>query len=168
MIKRILSKICNFQRTTEPGRIDPAAFAAKIKQCRLRGTVIGNQVRLLGVVDAVNPHLVSIGDYSVIGLNSALLAHCPVRGALPVKIGDFVYIGFGAIILPGVSIGDLCLVGAGAVVTRDVPSGSVVAGNPARIMRELTAAEISEIRQTMLEDRLFGWSNPLQEFVQHG
>jgi len=51
----------------------------------------------------------------------------------PVSIGNNVWIGGGAIILPGVCIGDDAVVGAGSVVTRDVPAGATVVGNPARI-----------------------------------
>ena len=53
----------------------------------------------------------------------------------PVRIGDDVWIGGGAIILPGVSVGDGAIVGAGSVVTGDVPPGAVVCGNPARPVR---------------------------------
>ena len=52
--------------------------------------------------------------------------------ARPVVIGANVWIGSGAIILPGVTIGDDAIVGAGSVVTRDVPAGATVVGNPAR------------------------------------
>jgi maltose O-acetyltransferase len=52
---------------------------------------------------------------------------------VPVRIGQNVWIGSGAIILPGVSIGDDAIVGAGSVVTRDVPPGATVKGNPARV-----------------------------------
>lgn len=52
----------------------------------------------------------------------------------PVRIGADVWIGGGAIILPGITVGDGALIGAGAVVTRDVPAGATVAGNPARII----------------------------------
>ena len=50
----------------------------------------------------------------------------------PVRIGRNVWIGGGAIILPGVTVGDDAIIGAGSVVTRDVPAGATVVGNPAR------------------------------------
>jgi len=56
----------------------------------------------------------------------------------PVTIGDDVWIGGGAILLPGVSIGEGSTVAAGAVVTCNVPASVVVAGNPARVVRSLT------------------------------
>ena len=64
----------------------------------------------------------------------------PVRpeDVRPIKIGDDVWIGTGAIVLKGVSIGDRAIVGAGAVVVRDVQPDTVVAGNPARLIRTLT------------------------------
>jgi maltose O-acetyltransferase len=51
--------------------------------------------------------------------------------AKPISIGDDCWIGGSAIICPGVTIGDRCIVGAGAVVTKDVPTDTFVAGNPA-------------------------------------
>ena len=48
-------------------------------------------------------------------------------------IGSNVWIGSGAIIIPGVSVGDDAIIGAGAVVTRDVPAGAIAVGNPARL-----------------------------------
>ena len=55
----------------------------------------------------------------------------------PVIIGDNVYIGTGAIILPGVTVHEMSVVAAGAVVTNDVPSFTVVAGVPARVVKNL-------------------------------
>jgi acetyltransferase-like isoleucine patch superfamily enzyme len=59
----------------------------------------------------------------------------------PVMIEDKVWIGFNAIVLKGVTIGEGAIVGAGAVVTRNVPAYTVVAGNPAHPIRELTSSE---------------------------
>lgn len=55
----------------------------------------------------------------------------------PVTIGSDVWVGGGAIILPGVTIGDRAVIGAGSVVTKDVPAGTMAVGNPARVVREL-------------------------------
>ena len=55
----------------------------------------------------------------------------------PVRIGDKVWIGFGASILKGVTVGEGAVIGAQSVVTRDVPPFTVVAGNPAKVVRQL-------------------------------
>ena len=90
---------------------------------------------------------VTIGDRVLFGPAVQLLAVThPVEAepraqgleyALPIAIGDDVWVGGGAIVLPGVTIGDRAVVGAGSVVTRDVPTDVVVAGSPARIIRSL-------------------------------
>ena len=54
-----------------------------------------------------------------------------------VHIGKNVWVGAGAIILPGITIGDNSVVGAGAIVTKDVPENVVVVGNPARIIKHI-------------------------------
>ena len=55
----------------------------------------------------------------------------------PVEIGEDVWIGGGAIVLPGVRIGDRAVIGAGSVVTRDVPADVFAAGNPCRVVRAI-------------------------------
>ncbi|MGW8064017.1 sugar O-acetyltransferase [Streptomyces ziwulingensis] len=60
-----------------------------------------------------------------------------LEAARPIAIGDNVWLGGGAIVLPGVTIGDDSVIGAGAVVTRDVPAGVVAVGNPARPVRNV-------------------------------
>ena len=67
----------------------------------------------------------------------------PPHVSRPIVIEDGAWIGAGAIILPGVRIGRKAVVGAGSVVTRDVPPGTVVAGNPARVIRELGQSPLS-------------------------
>jgi maltose O-acetyltransferase len=86
---------------------------------------------------------VTIGDRTQIGPGVQILAADHPRDAAgrasglefgrPVRIGRNVWIGGGAILLPGVTIGDDALIGAGSVVTRDVPAGATAFGNPARI-----------------------------------
>ena len=53
----------------------------------------------------------------------------------PINVGNDVYIGVRSIIMPGVTIGDNCVIGAGSIVTRDVPSNTVVAGVPAKVIK---------------------------------
>ncbi len=67
--------------------------------------------------------------------NDGSFTFCKTQTA-PVHIGDHVWIGGGAIILPGVTIGDNVVIGAGSVVTKDIPSNSVAFGNPCRVIRE--------------------------------
>lgn len=91
---------------------------------------------------------VTIGHHVMIGpavqiytAAHPLQAELRIQGwevAKPVVIGDNVWVGGAAIILPGVTIGRNAVVGAGAVVTRSVPADVVVAGNPARLIRKIT------------------------------
>ncbi len=62
-----------------------------------------------------------------------------LEGGKPVTIGADVWIGGGAILLPGVRVGDGAIVGAGSIVTRNIPAGATVAGNPARLLVRSTA-----------------------------
>lgn len=62
-------------------------------------------------------------------------AFCKTQTA-PVHIGNHVWIGGGAIILPGVTIGDNVVIGAGSVVTKDIPSNTIAYGNPCKVVRE--------------------------------
>lgn len=57
--------------------------------------------------------------------------------ARPITVGDNVWIGAHVCVLPGVTIGDNCVIGAGSVVNRDIPAGSLVVGNPCRVIRRI-------------------------------
>jgi maltose O-acetyltransferase len=97
---------------------------------------------------ALDCALITIGDDVQIGPNVALLTPThPIdpdqrragwEAAQPITIGDNVWLGGGAIVLPGVTIGSDTVVGAGAVVSRDLRPGVVAVGNPARVIRTVS------------------------------
>lgn len=72
--------------------------------------------------------------------------------ALPVVIGDDVWIGGSVTINPGVTIGNNSIIGSGSVVTKDIPSNVIAAGNPAKVIRKITQ-----------EDTIY-WQEKLKEY----
>lgn len=89
------------------------------------------------VLDKTYPKGIHVGAESYIASGTLVLAHDFCRDIhTDTRIGKRCFIGAMAVILPGITIGDNCIVGSGSVVTKDVPAGCVVAGNPARILRE--------------------------------
>ena len=92
---------------------------------------------------------ITIGDQSLIGHNVVIATlnhniHPEKRANLipaPVKIGSRVWIGSNSTILPGITIGDNAIIGAGSIVTKDVPKNTIVAGNPARVIRMIDVNE---------------------------
>ena len=70
---------------------------------------------------------------------------------IPVTIGDNVWIGGNVCVMPGVTIGSNVVIGAGSVVTRDIPDNVIAAGNPCRVIREITEAD----RDYYYKDRRF-------------
>lgn len=88
-------------------------------------------------LDKTYPKGIHIGEESYIASGSMVLTHDFCRGIrTDTYIGKRCFIGANVIVLPGVTIGDSVVVGCGAVVTKDVPSGRVVAGNPARVVHD--------------------------------
>jgi maltose O-acetyltransferase len=92
---------------------------------------------------------VRIGSFTLFGPGVQILAAThPMDAALrrreelgrPVEIGSDVWVGGGAIILPGVRIGSRAVIGAGSVVTRDVPEGVLAVGNPCRVVRDAASS----------------------------
>ena len=65
-----------------------------------------------------------------------------IETAKPIHIGKKVWIGANAVILPGVHIGDGSIIGAGSVVNKDIPENVIAAGNPCKVIREITEADI--------------------------
>jgi maltose O-acetyltransferase len=108
---------------------------------------IGDDVYLNFMCTIFDNNVVHIGHHVMIGpvvqiytAAHPIQAEARIQGwevAKPILIEDNVWIGGGAIILPGVRIGKNTVVGAGAVVSRDVPANTVVVGNPAKVIREI-------------------------------
>ncbi len=80
--------------------------------------------------------LIEIAPETLIAFETLILTYDPLTGQdRPVRIGRHCFVGGGSIIMPGVTIGNQSIVAAGAVVMEDVPPRSIVAGNPARVIR---------------------------------
>jgi len=103
---------------------------------------IGRYCTLVGPILRIDSEL-RIGNYALIA-HEVVITDCEQRGGRqrqprPITVGDDVWIGMRAVILAGVSIGSGAVVGAGALVCEDVPPMTVVAGNPARVVRRIAA-----------------------------
>ena len=104
---------------------------------------------------------ITIGDNVLFGPNVSIYTaghpiHPESRNSgyeygIPVTIGSNVWIGGSCVILPGVSIGNNVVIGAGSVVTKDIPDNVCAAGNPCRVIREITDAD----RPFYFKDRRF-------------
>lgn len=119
------------------------SLRGKEAYARAAGVRIGQGCRILIHDFGSEPFLVAIGDRVTVTTRVLFLTHDGSTWLMrddrgrrqrygAITIGSDVFIGAGAILMPGVTVGDRCVIGAGSVVTKSVPAGSVVAGNPAR------------------------------------
>jgi len=88
-------------------------------------------------LDKTNPSGLHIGKKTMVTFDTIILSHdfATKRHFSKTVIGDYCFIGCGAIILPGINIGNHCVIAAGSVVTKDVSANSLVAGNPAKVVK---------------------------------
>lgn len=92
---------------------------------------------LMVVPDVMFPERISVGENSIIGFNTTILAHEYLIEEYRignVEIGSHVLIGANTTILPGITIGDGAIVSAASLVNRDIPAGAFAGGNPVRII----------------------------------
>lgn len=136
---------------------DPVGFARSL------GVNIRGDVHFYAISRAMfstEPWLITLGDNVHITGGVQFVTHDggtlilrrfepTLEWTAPIVVGDNVYIGLQSLILPGVTIGNDVIVGARSLVTRDVPSGSVVAGHPARVIKT-----VDEYFQQMREKSL--------------
>ena len=119
---------------------------------RVLGMDLGNDVRisLRARIDFTNPRGIHIGDSTYVAFDAIIFSHDMTRvTSRDTYVGKMCFIGAQAIIMPGVRVGDHCIVASGAVVTKDVPPNSIVAGNPAKVIR----SGIQTTRWGILVDR---------------
>lgn len=141
MIRRLL-KIFSTPVKRFYAAYNPVGYARKIG-VRMNGdvTIYGSSYLMF----STEPYLVTLGDNVFISVDVRFICHdgsvLPFRKdtpsldlAAPIRVGSDIFIGARATILKGVEIGDKCIVAAGAIVTKDVPAGSIVGGNPARVI----------------------------------
>jgi len=122
-----------------------------IQYARSLGVEVGNNCKF-GDIDTgtfgTEPYLITIGDHVEITSGVRFITHdgsvWVFRDKLPnidivkpIEVGNNVFIGMRSMILPGVSIGNNVIIGAGSVVVSNIPSNNVVAGIPARIIRDM-------------------------------
>ncbi len=122
-----------------------------------RGLIVGKQFnRQQDVyIDPTHCYLIEIGEDVTMSIRVTLLAHDASTKKIlgytklgKIKIGNHVFIGANATILPGVTIGDYSVIGAGSVVAHDVPANTVVAGCPAAAL--YTIKEYKERQQALM------------------
>jgi maltose O-acetyltransferase len=112
----------------ESSPLDPAA------RLRLLGELLGS----LGAETEIRPPLYCDYGYNLhVGARTFVNYGLYALDVAEIRIGDDVWLGGGVIVCPGVTIGENTVVGAGAVITRDLPTGVLAMGNPARVVRTL-------------------------------
>lgn len=112
-------------------------------------------------IDPTHCWLIEIGNNVTMSIRVVLMAHdASTKNSLgytkigKIKIKDNVFLGANTIVLPNVTIGENSVIGANSVVTKDVPSNSVVAGNPARVISSIK--EYKEKNEVQMSNNVFG------------
>lgn len=148
-IKRILKKIIY----REPD----------IQKLKNKGLVVGAKFKMMGqcIIDPSHCWHISIGDNVTLAPRVHILAHDASTGLFlnytrfaNVSIGNNVFIGAGSIILPGVEIGDNVIIGAGSIVSKNIPSNSVAAGNPAKVIKPIDE-HLAKEKENIEKNRIF-------------
>lgn len=108
-----------------------------------RGLKVGKNFNRMGgvIIDPSHCYHITIGDNVTFAPRVHVLAHdastrmfLGKTRAANVTIGNYVFVGAGSIIMPGVHIGNRVIIGAGSIVTKDIPDNSVAVGNPAKVV----------------------------------
>jgi len=125
---------------------------------------IGKNCFIYGAIEPYRDDIVTLGDHVVIGANTTIVTHCPISfytgEPVDIILGNNVFIGKGCHILPGTVIGDNVMVGAGSVVASNIPSDSIAAGNPCRVIRPMTPKEAMRMKLMTLNEQVGDGKEP--------
>jgi len=125
----------------------------RIRMLRAQGVKIGRDCLVHSPYFGVEPYLIEIGDHVAISSGTEFITHDAVGWMFQdhphwglygsIKVGSNTFFGLNCTILPGTTIGADCVIGAGSVVRGNIPDGSVVMGNPARVV--MTTALLKQL-----------------------
>jgi len=144
------------------------------------GVIFGHDCKFVHVnirTFGAEPYLIRLGDHVEISGNVRFLPH---DGSVwvfrtaepnidiikPISVGNNVFIGYGSIILPGATIGDNCIIGAGSVVAGSIPSSSVAAGVPAKVIRSLDE-HYEKVKPSFLQTKKMNRAAKKDYLLQH-
>ena len=159
-----LARIIKFPVNYIYARLFPVRYARKL------GVRVNGDVKIYGssyFMFSAEPYLVTLGNNVFISIDASFVCHdgstLPFRKNIPdlelageIVVGDNVFVGMKALILPGVTIGNNCIVGANSVVTKDVPDNCVVAGNPAKVIKSIEDFILKAERNSLKIGHLHG------------
>ena len=134
---------------------------------------LGKNVQIIGEANfGSEPYLITIGDNTTISFDCAFVTHDAATRVLrnlpgysketviygPIVVGKNCFIGCRSIVLPNVKIGDNCIIGAGSIVNKDIPSNSVAAGAPCKVI-----CSLEEYVEKHKDDFMYIVSKPFNE-----
>lgn len=148
-----------------------------VKLARRLGVTVGNDCRIYTRVWGSEPFLISIGNRVTITDGVKILTHdgatwlirnehgCRFQRFAAVEIGDNVFIGVNAIIMPGITIGSNVIIGAGSVVTKNLSSNGVYVGNPAKFIKKFIDYEQKVIGSCVNDSELVHFKSNYENLV---
>lgn len=148
-----------------------------VDYARCKGVTVGMDCRIYTKGFGSEPWLITIGNKVTITAGVVLLTHDGSTWLMNdkdgrrylyrrVNIGNNVFIGVNSVIMPGVFVGDNVIIGAGSIVTKSVPSGVIVAGNPARIIGDYDAYK-KDVLESYVSDSKINFSLSYQDRINH-
>lgn len=152
------------------------ATKSGVEYARYKGVKIGDNCRIYTRNFGSEPWMISIGDKVTITSGVVVLTHDGSTWLMNdekgrrylyrrVEIGNNVFIGVNSIIMPGVRIEDNVIVAAGSIVTKSVPSGVIIAGNPAKIIGNYEAYQ-KEVLENYISDKNMDYTLDYQKRIE--